>query len=671
MSEKESNINRLCSVCAGISITDDQEHPHHANFATLDMSASAGCHLCHLMLSGLHHNSTELDDGIQVSDHVTVALGSVEDAFLMLALVVRCDGRQTKLWAIYDDKNLKDADIISNEWRKSEEALQSSLIQVDPLSDIVLLKIRQWMNNCHDNHPSCNDTALVSAGSLPTRVIDVGPIDGSEEPRLLVTDGLAGDYITLSHCWGAAVLLTTTAATYQNHLVQIEMSSLPANFQDAVLITRKLEKRYLWIDSLCIIQDSGTDWELESIKMGEYYGNACLTLCADGARDSRGGMLKQRDLLDVRMCKHPQLIRLETQDLEDTAWKIYYPIGSFKSIVHEGILSKRAWVLQERVLSGRMLHWGMHEVFWECAELQASERRPAGVTRNLWNGQRLTRLLRSAQTTTSPEEMEISQRIPYTAEEVDTFWFELLEDYCKRQLTIAADKLPAMSGLAKSFQSLLFLKRPSLNHDYVAGIWASHLPAALGWCGVFESKFFNSKVGITYVCQHKKVDPYRAPSFSWASIEGPVQHRYFNHLRKESSIPGFEAEILNIETRLAGADYFGRVLSSQLTLRGFMKRFINPPKSTTLYLDGVARVIDLDELASANFARLYCFCLGFVSHNSKSGGTSLYSYCLALEEVDGSGQDLKGFKTYRRVGLLETVLSDWFIGSERVNIKLI
>lgn len=78
--------------------------------------------------------------------------------------------------------------------------------------------------------------------------------------------------------------LLTTKATIDTRKKSIPLSSMPANFYDATIITRKLGYRYLWIDSLCIIQDSPSDWEAESQNMGNIYTNAALTLAAAAAK---------------------------------------------------------------------------------------------------------------------------------------------------------------------------------------------------------------------------------------------------------------------------------------------------------------------------------------------------------------------------------------------------
>ncbi len=103
--------------------------------------------------------------------------------------------------------------------------------------------------------------------------------------------GLKAEYIALSHCWGGKIspLLTTeTLEPFQNRL---SYAALPANFRDAIVITRELGIRYLWIDSLCILQDSKQDWQQESKMMAAIYRDSTLTISAMASSGSTQGIL--------------------------------------------------------------------------------------------------------------------------------------------------------------------------------------------------------------------------------------------------------------------------------------------------------------------------------------------------------------------------------------------
>jgi hypothetical protein len=138
-------------------------------------------------------------------------------------------------------------------------------------------------------------------------VIDVGPSDGSEEPYLYVRkDGQRDRYLTLSHRWGSSTSLEATKTMKANltlNTMTISFSSLPLTFQHAIIITRRFGYRYLWIDSLCIIQDDEDDWMVESEKMGEIYRKADFTIATIDAMGADSGCFFPRDGQTLRPCR--------------------------------------------------------------------------------------------------------------------------------------------------------------------------------------------------------------------------------------------------------------------------------------------------------------------------------------------------------------------------------
>jgi hypothetical protein len=155
--------------------------------------------------------------------------------------------------------------------------------------DIMLAK--RWILDYIDNHSEC---ASNLNPALPTRVLDVGLSNGNQEPRLILGHGIQGPYIALSHYWGSSKPLVTNIGNIQEHLTTIPFQGLPQTFQDAVTITRRLSYRFLWIDSLCIIQDSPEDWQNECTKMSDIYKNAVVIITGLAAKDSSCGFLGDR-----------------------------------------------------------------------------------------------------------------------------------------------------------------------------------------------------------------------------------------------------------------------------------------------------------------------------------------------------------------------------------------
>lgn len=150
-----------------------------------------------------------------------------------------------------------------------------------------------------ESNPSHKKDANPGPLFLPTRVLDIGlnPQDNSGEAVITLKEtGEAenGIYMTLSHCWGSKEFITSSKRTYAQRQKAIRTSELPQSFRDAVEITRGLGIRYLWIDSLCIIQDGPRDWEIESSKMADVFSNSWLNVAISHSADSGGGCFVDR-----------------------------------------------------------------------------------------------------------------------------------------------------------------------------------------------------------------------------------------------------------------------------------------------------------------------------------------------------------------------------------------
>jgi hypothetical protein len=159
--------------------------------------------------------------------------------------------------------------------------------------DIAANKIRQWLRDCENNHECSRYRREIT--KLPTRVLDLGEDPKPQDPiKLFETEGAAGTYMTLSHCWGTAHFITTTEATIKRRIAGIPLADLPQTFKDAVSLTRSLGIRYLWIDSLCIKQLDKDDWESEAGKMGSVYSQSFLNIAATSSAEGNGGCFKER-----------------------------------------------------------------------------------------------------------------------------------------------------------------------------------------------------------------------------------------------------------------------------------------------------------------------------------------------------------------------------------------
>jgi hypothetical protein len=314
----------------------------------------------------------------------------------------------------------------------------------------------QWLRTCLESHDSCPKTGHTS---LPSRVIDLK----ASTPYLLVTNGMQGRYATLSHCWGPREMppLTTTTSTLGQRIRGLHHHELPASFRDAIEITTKLGIEYLWIDSLCIIQDSQEDWAEQSAKMADIYGKSFLTIAASRSPNSHAGIFSSREFSQNKygLAYQSHYMNEEGRIYFRPPIKAYIPGEEVDQAynLHDHIfvepLFTRAWVLQERILSPRTVNYGTGELLWECQtttahesitslpeRLQAAEMKRAFVPRQLDNN------------------LAVESQMPTDLTSIYTRWFTILEAYTRLQLTFESDKFPALSGLVRNSKSDWFVQ---------------------------------------------------------------------------------------------------------------------------------------------------------------------------------------------------------------------
>jgi Heterokaryon incompatibility protein (HET) len=210
---------------------------------------------------------------------------------------------------------------------------------------------RAWLRNCVKSHRHCNHHG---ERWKPTRLLK---IDG--DVQVALASELEGypSYATLSHCWGSLNFTTLTRNNLEQFRVRVPFEALTKSFQDAIYITRYLGLQYLWIDSLCILQDDPSDWRKESSLMSSAYGSSTVNIAATSASDGTMGCFFDR---------HASW-RSQMQVTKDrnTLWDCY---TQHNTVLGESPLRSRGWVVQENFLSRRILHFTHREVFWECDE---------------------------------------------------------------------------------------------------------------------------------------------------------------------------------------------------------------------------------------------------------------------------------------------------------------
>lgn len=343
----------------------------------------------------------------------------------------------------------------------------------------------------------------------------------------------------MSHCWGSNMPLLLSSKTITALQEEIPVSRLSKSFQDGIVTTRRLGVRYLWIDSLCIIQDSEKDWREQSASMAQIYSNSYCNIAAAHASNGTYGCFISRE---------PDLVKPLKIDLRWGPHQgIHYAVQRYywRQKVLETPLNRRAWVCQERFLAPRNLFFGETQLYWECDEVAASEQFPFGLpsTAMKSNPKGIVPHIDGARIR--------KELCMMAAPTLDAFsvWSRIVGRYTTGQLTYQTDKLVALSGLAVEMHK-------HIQSQYLAGMWRKHLAYQLLW-KVRE---------IQWVVNRSRIDTYVAPSWSWASVNGHIENACDIWYPDDREIL---IEIVDVKVEVVSKDSpFGQVKSGFLRIRG-------------------------------------------------------------------------------------------------------
>ena len=331
---------------------------------------------------------------------------------------------------------------------------------------------------------------------MPTRLLDIQGSNGSETEVFLVESkdiNPKAQYASLSHCWGHAPFLTLRTESIEIFKKGLPVTCLTKTFQQAVEVARYLHMRYIWIDSLCIIQNSVADWQVESLTMMNVYQHAFCNIAATGSENSQGGLFFERD---------PSLVPVSTVSLQwnKTSWQgeyCFYPDTVWIDGVVSAPLNRRAWVVQERLLAKRVLHFGSQSLFFECCEHEACETFPKGLPQSHYSNNSVNQFKRIYE----------RKKVPNNPMKNHRLWERVVQAFTRSSLSYASDKLVSIAGIAHEFQKIFKQK-------YIVGFWENGLEEQLLWLVLGERQANGSP--------SKRPLLYRAPSWSWLSIDAKV-----------------------------------------------------------------------------------------------------------------------------------------------------
>ncbi|KAI1455372.1 HET-domain-containing protein [Annulohypoxylon moriforme] len=368
-------------------------------------------------------------------------------------------------------------------------------------SEETFTQIQEWLKECGTTHTMCK---LGANGGLPTRLLDLNEVVLAGIARLVEVKDISvedGKYACLSHCWGGGTAenAKTTKKSLEGMKQGILVENLPKTFRHAIVVTRKIGVRYLWIDSMCILQDDELDWDRESKKMATIYRNSFITIAATWSRDSTQGFFHPSSRSDPYPFKcltangqpFDLYIRPILPHHERNLESKFYP------------LLYRAWAYQERLLSSRYLHFTLREVVWECNELMTCQCTPRDSPR-------------------FPNEFEDYSKRIYTEQinsanidKLKAAWSSILPRFTHQALSFEKDRLRAVAGIANHLSSVELPSNPGkpVMGRYIEGLWEDRMCESLCW--------YAQPAG-----RHPKPRPadwrkWKAPTWSWASVQDP------------------------------------------------------------------------------------------------------------------------------------------------------
>ncbi len=376
---------------------------------------------------------------------------------------------------------------------------------------------------------------------MPARVLDLRPdtFQNGLVRVMSVPEGFKEPYAALSYCWGNSQNVRLTEDLLPRFTGEgINLHRLPTTIREACDVCTGLDIRYLWVCSLCIVQDVDLDWQQQSAEMSAIYNYSELTLSAAAGRNCEAGIFRHAP--DEVEC----LSEMNWHDAKGrygTCWVRQRPVRDFKEPT-----DCRGWTLQETLLSQRLLVMGTTQISWQCATSRWNESgtmyRPIYGSNQIFPCPPLEYSISRAEKTLSNRECSIHE-----------IWQSLVRNYARRRLTLPKDKLPAVSGIARWLSDRLIN-----DEKYLAGLWLSQLPRCLLW--------YNDLVYPAREDQASKPTAYRAPSWTWASLDS----EYLEWL--ETPAEDQYAIVLDHALSYKGVDSFGEVLNGRLDVEGPVKK---------------------------------------------------------------------------------------------------
>ncbi|KAF2865541.1 heterokaryon incompatibility protein-domain-containing protein [Massariosphaeria phaeospora] len=499
----------LCSHCLKIPFAlflgiSNVEYQHLQSLESLRGSAKKGCRLCKILNSHAwwpreHFRNivprpaiTLFGQRIQDRRQITMCVGTEKEVIpyaVTSSASPRCPG------------NIQCIDRTAN-------------------SELNVEFMRALIDDCIHSHAEC--AWHINDSVLPTRLLYVG---SGKDDRIRVVAGSDSEsfgrrYLAVSHCWGKISfdapwrLTKSRLSKYREH---IQFDELSQTFQDIVRLSWDLKEQYLWIDSLCIIQDSREDWLREAAMMAEIYSNSVCTISA-ASSNSHEPCFSPRTPETSNCC----ILQLPTDSFQGTTDITLFGGSRMRSrlgLIQDTPVAQRAWCLQERELSTRIIQFTRNQWIWSCRSKSTTEDL---LHERFWNSPTMDRAYQTTSSSLLPlfgsrifssdawnrleeiQNLNFKDKKPYL-----DYWYKVVEAYSGCGITIPSDRLPAISGVAKR-------QNVFVQSNYLAGLWEDDIAHGLLWRP-------SRQLSQAQMRTMERLVPNIAPSWSWASLNNKIQ----------------------------------------------------------------------------------------------------------------------------------------------------
>jgi hypothetical protein len=545
----------------GLAALNSQDGYEHYTRNKLIISAIRGCNFCRLLsdnwssslssepiylsATGSSSSKAEMEKltmrfGKYIPNSTALDKAIYLNCFTTCGMVKTCESTQI----LFTDTNLDDpaAAILNTEAPSNSSTLDLALVAEH---------IKARLQECQ-LHAACPSQSPLF---FPNRVIDVG-FEGDPTCKLHISSDDTAPYVALSYVWGVKQTFVASTETWLGFTNGFLVTALPEAIQDAVRVTRSIGIRYLWVDALCILQDSEADKVVELTTMGSVYRNSTLTISAACSQSAQHGFLRS---YPAKMVKQNILLSDGTLGI---IW--FYVVSEELSPNHTPQMepiNSRAWTLQEALLSPRILYYASDGLLWNCQTIQSesafilgaldAKSRAVNTTGRKESSRSLIPRLPSSTFGVSDGIREYSRgdKGPDSLGLISIFntWRHVVEDYSSRQCTFADDRLPAISGIASE------LAKTGLYGAYLAGLWQSKVILQLGWAVSSHPENQDQD----YIRKLSQL-----PSWSWASFPGRISFRIPAEAEEDALLKNYEISFVDSKAK------FSKVTSAQLVLEG-------------------------------------------------------------------------------------------------------